>query len=101
LVGGSTPVADALQIHQMSMAGGVMSMRPVTTGVVIGPGATLTINPRGGYHLMLTGLKAPLKQGDRIPAKLNFAKAGSVDVEFTVGAIGALELTPASAMDHR
>ena len=71
------------------MAGGVMSMRPVSGGIVVAPGATLTLSPQASYHVMLTGLKAPLKQGDHVAATLNFAKAGPVKVELTVGPIGA------------
>ncbi|MEA2966468.1 MAG: periplasmic copper chaperone, partial [Alphaproteobacteria bacterium] len=32
----------------------------------------------GGYHLMLQGLKSPLKQGDKVPVTLEFEKAGKV-----------------------
>jgi copper(I)-binding protein len=47
---------------------------------------------------MLSQLKTPLKIGARLPATLNFAKAGSVNVEFSVEAIGAL--TPATHGEH-
>jgi hypothetical protein len=33
-----------------------------------------------GYHLMLMGLKAPLKDGDRFPVVLNFKRAGEREV---------------------
>ena len=36
------------------------------------------------YHLMLMGLKAPLKAGSSFPLKLKFEKAGEVTVEVTV-----------------
>lgn len=100
LLGGSTTAADKLEIHQMSMAGGVMTMRPVTGGVAIAPGATVEFKP-GGYHFMLIGLKAPLKAGDRVPATLTFAKAGKVQVEFTVEAMGATQPSQDHGqMDH-
>ena len=47
---------------------------------------TLELKP-GSYHLMLMGLKAPLKKGTRVPATLRFAHAGAVKVEFQVEAI--------------
>ena len=95
LTGGSSPAAAQLQIHQMSNAGGVMSMRPVQN-IAIPAGGTVRIAPDAAYHLMFAGLKAPLIQGTRVTATLNFSRAGAVQVEFPVEAIGAR----APAMDH-
>lgn len=86
LLGGSTPVAKALQVHEMTMDHGVMRMREVTAGLAVPAHGTLELKP-GSYHLMLVGLKAPLKKGTRIPATLRFAHAGAVKVEFAVEAI--------------
>lgn len=88
LMGGTTPVADRLEIHSMTMDRGIMRMRPVATGLPIPAGGKVELKP-GGYHIMLIGLKAPLKKGDRIPAVLNFAKTGQVKVAFKVESIGA------------
>ena len=85
LLGGTSPAADAVELHAMSMAGGVMRMRLLSDGFLIAPGATLTLAP-GGDHLMLIGLKHALKVGDRVPATLRFAHAGEVRVEFVVQA---------------
>jgi copper(I)-binding protein len=68
------------------MAGGIMRMRPVTGGVALAPGATLTLAPGGAYHFMLIRPKRPLKIGDRVPATLTFAKAGAVKAVFVVQA---------------
>ena len=57
-------------------------------GVEIKPGQKVEFKP-GSYHLMFVNLKTPLKQGSRVKATLNFEKAGAVDVEFPVQAIGA------------
>ena len=97
-IGGTTPVADKLEIHRTSMAGGIMTMRPAPDGVPIPPGATITLKPEGGYHIMLVGLKAPLKAGTQIPATLEFSRGGKVEVEFSVEPIGAL--APAADHDH-
>ena len=102
LIGGSSP-AGKFDIHQMSMANGVMSMRPVWGGVTIPPGSTITLGPQGGYHFMLSGLKSPLMQGTRVPATLFFAKAGQVPIELSVAAIGARApagATGAPEMNH-
>jgi copper(I)-binding protein len=87
LVGGSSDVADRFEVHEMSMDGGVMKMRP-TNGVEIKPGQTVELKP-GGLHVMFVGLKKPLVQGQKIKGTLSFEKAGKVDVEFTVQGIGA------------
>jgi len=101
LTGGSSPAAERFEIHQMSRANGVMSMRPVQGGIVVAPGATITLSPQANYHVMLSGLKTPLKEGAHVPAILNFAKAGSVNVELVVGPIGARGPTGAMpVMDH-
>jgi copper(I)-binding protein len=86
LLGASTPAAARIEIHQMSMDGGIMRMRPVQGGLLVPPGQTVTISPSAGYHLMLIRPKAPLKVGDHIPATLRFARAGEVKVEFHVQA---------------
>lgn len=83
LIGGSTSVAAKLEIHEMSMTGGVMRMRPVAGGLAIGPGQSVTLKP-GGYHLMLIGLKRPLKAGERVPVTLTFERAGAVRIELDV-----------------
>ena len=84
LVGGSTPAAARLEVHQMSMAGGVMRMRPVSDGLPIGPGQTLKLS-EGGLHFMLISPKRPLKAGGRVPATLDFEPIGAVPVTFKVG----------------
>jgi len=88
LLGASADVADRVQIHEMAMNNGVMTMRPLDKGVAIEPGKTVMLAP-GGYHLMLLDLKSPLKQGDRFPVTLEFEKAGKVKVLLDVQAIGA------------
>jgi periplasmic copper chaperone A len=88
LIGGSSSVADKFEIHEMSMDGGVMKMRPLANGIEIKPGETVALKP-GGLHLMFVGLKAPLTQGDTVKVTLQFEKAGEVDVDYPVAAIGA------------
>jgi periplasmic copper chaperone A len=88
LLGGSSPVAAKLEVHQMSMKNGVMTMRPVSGGLEIKPGQTVVLDP-DSFHVMIMGLKQPLTQGEHLKATLDFAKAGKVDVEYVVGSIGA------------
>ena len=76
------------EIHSMTMQGGVMKMRPVEGGLEIKPGQTVTLAP-SGFHVMFSQLKHPLEQGKTVKATLKFEKAGTVDVEYPVLAIGA------------
>jgi periplasmic copper chaperone A len=88
LIGGSAEVAGNVQVHEMTMNNGVMTMRPLDKGLAIEPGKTVKLAP-GGYHLMLMDLKSPLKQGDKLPVTLEFEKAGKVKLTFDVQGIGA------------
>ena len=89
LVGASSPAADHVELHTMSMDDSVMRMREVP-GIVVPAGGRVEMAPGNGYHLMLIGLRQPLKVGDRIPVRLIFANAGAVDVELLVQARGAM-----------
>jgi periplasmic copper chaperone A len=88
LIGGSADIADKVQVHEMAMNSGVMTMRPLDKGLVIEPGKTIKLAP-GGYHLMLFDLKSPLKQGDKLPVTLEFERAGKVTLSLDVQSIGA------------
>jgi copper(I)-binding protein len=88
LIGGSTAAAPKFEIHEMSMDGGVMKMRMLPKGIEIKPGQTVELKP-GGYHLMFVGITAPLEQGKRVKGTLEFEKAGKIEVEYAVEAIGA------------
>ena len=65
LVSAKSPVAKNVEIHVMSMEAGMMSMRQIDR-LELPAGKTVALAP-GGYHLMLTGLKQPLKKGDSVP----------------------------------
>jgi copper(I)-binding protein len=88
LIGGSTDVAGTVQIHEMAVNNGVMTMRPLDNGLTIEPGKTVKLAP-GGFHLMLLDLKNPLKQGDKLPVTLEFEKAGKVKLSLDVQGVGA------------
>lgn len=87
LVGASIAGSERGEVHEMSNEAGVMKMRPID-GVPIAPGASIELKP-GGYHLMFLGLKTGFKQGQSVKGTLVFEKAGTVDVTFEVGALGA------------
>ena len=95
LIAARSPAAEQVQIHEMKMDGNVMRMRELEKGLEIPAGGKVTLAP-GGLHLMLMGLKAPLVKDTRVPVTLVFEKAGSIDVELVVSAMGG----PAPAHKH-
>ncbi len=82
-----TDLSGQPEVHEMSHEGGVMKMRPLPKGIAIPAGASIKLEP-GGYHLMLLQLKKQLSVGQRYAATLVFEKAGAIEVEFEVRAIG-------------
>jgi periplasmic copper chaperone A len=88
LVAVSADISSKVELHEMAMNNGVMTMRPVGDGLTIDPGKTVKLAP-GGYHLMMFDLKSPLKQGDTLPITLTFEEAGKVNVSLAVEGIGA------------
>ena len=83
LLGASTSAAERVELHSMQMSADVMRMRQVDA-IDLPAGATVDFAP-GGLHLMLMGLKAPLRAGDKLPLVLRFEKAGDVKTELVVG----------------
>lgn len=88
LLGGKVAIADRLEVHEMKISGGVMSMRALENGLEIKPGATVVLQP-GSTHLMFQELSAAPEAGKPVKGSLQFEKAGSVDIEYTVAPFGA------------
>lgn len=85
LTGAITPVAERVELHEMTMAGGIMRMRPLTQGVVVPARGSFRFAP-GGAHLMLIGLRKALVLEEFIDLRLVFADGRTVDVELYVEA---------------
>jgi copper(I)-binding protein len=98
LVSATSPLAGVTQIHTMKMDGDVMKMNALADGVVIPAGGSVTFAP-GGNHIMFMKLTQSLVEGTRIPVTLSFEKAGTIEVEFEVGAINADE-APCAGAEH-
>jgi copper(I)-binding protein len=96
LVGGSFVNAGRFEVHEMKTENGVALMRAVPGGLEIKPGQTVELKP-GSFHLMFMDLKTPVEQGKNVKGTLEFEKAGKVDVEYTVEAIGS---SPAAHRGH-
>lgn len=80
MVAVSSPVAEA-QMHTMSMDGGMMKMRQLDSLPL--PAGKDVVLGAGGDHLMLVGLKKPLKAGEVVPLTLTvqFADKKTEQVE--------------------
>jgi periplasmic copper chaperone A len=84
LIGAASPAADLVQLHtHISDGDGVMKMQHVEEGFEVPEGGTLALE-RGGNHVMLMGLTAPLEQGDTMSLTLTFEKAGDMTVDVPV-----------------
>jgi copper(I)-binding protein len=84
LLRASTPIATRVEMHTMAVdAQGVMRMREIE-GIALASRAKIQMRPGMGMHLMLIGLKEPLKDGARFPMTLEFEHAGKVDVTVVV-----------------
>ena len=88
LLSASSGAAAKVEIHQMSMQDGIMTMRPLDGGLAIPPDTTVTLVP-GGDHIMFIGLIAPFEEDQRIPVLLNFERAGKIETIFEIGSVGA------------
>lgn len=88
LISAASAAAARVEFHEMAMEGDVMKMRPMSDGIVIPAGETVSLEP-GGVHVMFMGLSAPFIEGETVTVTLTFEKAGSVDVELAVGGVSA------------
>ena len=83
LIGASSPAAGRVALHRMALNGGVMRMREIDA-IELPAGVVTPLRHGGDYHLMLIGLRQPLKEGDRIELTLKFEQAGSQTVKVWV-----------------
>jgi len=86
LVSASSPAAAKVELHVHINDNGVMKMREVPAYEVPAKGS-FELKP-GGAHLMFMDIRRPFKEGEQLPVRLKFEKAGEVDAEFHVGRLG-------------
>jgi copper(I)-binding protein len=82
LLGASSDAAGRVEVHESRREGEVMRMRKVEP-LDIAAGERVVFAP-GGLHVMLMDLKAPLRQGEKLPLVLRFEHAGAVQLEAEV-----------------
>ena len=88
LTAGAVDFAERLEVHEMAVTDGVMTMRMLPDGLAVPAGETVVLEP-GGYHVMFMGLTTPPVAGGTVDVTLTFAKAGDVTVTLPVAPIGA------------
>ena len=83
LVGGSSPLAEKVEIHTHSMRDGKMQMHEIEGGLPLPANQSVSLKP-GSYHVMLIGLKQPLTGGNSFPLTLKFRDAPEQTLTITV-----------------
>ena len=83
----SSPAAEKVETHVTVKDGDISRMREVK-GYAVPAKGKLDLTPSGS-HLMLVNVRAPLKEGDKVPLVLRFEKAGEVKTELAVRPLGA------------
>ena len=87
----SSPAAAKVETHVTIKDGDISRMREVS-GYDVPAQGSFELKP-GGAHLMLMNLKAPLKEGDKVPLVLRFQHAGEVKAELHVEPMGGMRET--------
>lgn len=88
LIGATSPITEQVEIHTMEMDGEVMRMAPLSGGIEIPAGGTVSLAP-GGLHLMFMDLTNPIVEGEPLPVTLEFQHAESIEVQLQVVPPGA------------
>lgn len=83
-------VADRAGLHRTEVSADGVARMVAVDSLEIPPGETIVLEP-GGLHLMLYGLKGELSEGEMVPARLIFERAGAVDVTFMVDPRGGAD----------
>lgn len=87
LIAATAEPAERAEFHRMTMEGDVMTMAKLDKPISIDPGETVYFEP-GSLHLMLFGLKQPLKEGEKFTGTLTFEKAGTAELSFKIDKLG-------------
>jgi copper(I)-binding protein len=79
VVSGTSPVAGMVQLHEVVTVNGASKMQPKAGGFVIPAHGSHELKP-GGDHIMVMGLKQPIKAGDMVTATLTLKDGSTVQV---------------------
>ena len=88
LISATSEIFGKTEIHEMAVdAKGVMTMRPLPNGLTVPRGSQTALEP-GSYHIIFMDLRRGIKKGEMFSGTLTFAKSGTVNVEYSVDAMG-------------
>ena len=82
MVSATSPASGRVEMHVHIKEGEVLRMREVK-GYDIPANGSFELKP-GGAHLMFVDIKAPFKDGGKVPVALKFERAGEVKVDLPV-----------------
>ncbi|PKO36374.1 MAG: hypothetical protein CVU33_18710 [Betaproteobacteria bacterium HGW-Betaproteobacteria-6] len=91
------PASKVTELHTHINDGGVMKMRPVPS-IDIKAKEEAVLKP-GSLHVMMIGLKAPMKEGDVVPITLSFDDGSTKQVDAKV--VRPMAAPMPAAMDHK
>jgi copper(I)-binding protein len=100
LIGGSSPVANQIEVHEIVDVDGMAKTRPVANGIEIKPGKTVELKP-GALRIVLLGLKEPLQVGQKIKGTLVFEKAGPVEIIYNVEENAGAAVSGVNGVSHK
>jgi len=98
ITGAASPVARVVEVHEMSMDGGTMRMRPLSR-LEVPAGKAVELRP-GGYHLMLMGLKQSLEAGQKVPITLQVESGSKAETLEIQAEVRSLTGAPAAMPMH-
>jgi len=98
VVSAESDVSDKAELHTHLHEDGVMKMRQVDK-IDVPAGGETVLEP-GGFHVMLIGLKQPLKLGQMVDIKFNIDDGSSVQIQAEVKTVmGGMKMK--GDMDHK
>jgi copper(I)-binding protein len=83
VVAAYSDVAENVELHDMTMEDGVMTMFHVEDGYEVPAGGSVELAP-GGKHVMFIGLYDKLEVGQVVTVELEFEKSGMQTVEVEI-----------------
>jgi len=92
LIGAASDVSEKVELHTHKNDSGMMKMRRVKNIDIPAKGIT-KLQP-GGLHIMLIGLKAPLKAGQKIQLTLIFEDKSEKQLTLPVKSMKGMPMTP-------
>ena len=84
----SSPLAERVEAHDMTMENGQMRMRE--SEIALAPGESLALEP-GGRHLMFFGVKAPFAEGQSVALTIRLDDGSSQQLSLPVRSEAAAE----------